>query len=143
MLPRGTTFTATVWAADEFFNPYEPTQGQVPDAWIELNTPYANTGTTITLSQATTTFDVVIFEASTTTVITANTNTIPFVKNSTMVSISPARVTLGAWSLQLLLPGMNADPGSASGSTGAPIIFQATTPYSLRVNLVDTFHNVL
>ncbi|PIP85184.1 MAG: hypothetical protein COR54_00200, partial [Elusimicrobia bacterium CG22_combo_CG10-13_8_21_14_all_63_91] len=140
----GSTFTATAYASDEFFNPYEPWQNQQPQVWLEAQTPYADGfGSTKTLTTGSTSFDLVFREASTTTFITAKTNTSPFVQNSTMTSISPARQLSGAWSLQLLVPGLDEDPGSTLGYTGIPDTLTAGASFFVAVNLVDVYNNVV
>ncbi|MBI2362995.1 MAG: hypothetical protein HYV15_06405, partial [Elusimicrobia bacterium] len=147
----GSTFTATVYAADQFFNPYEPLQLQQPDVRVDVNTNYALVGgsvpavgvTTITLVQGSTTFAIWLPVASTTTLITAKALTAPFVDNSTRVSVSPTGQGTGAWRLQLLLPNMAQDPGSPTGSKNPvqPLVVGATV--TATVNLVDRLYNTV
>jgi autotransporter-associated beta strand protein len=58
---------------------------------------------------------------------------------SSTVVVNPA----GFAKLQILLPGEVAAPGSATGKTGTPAQQQATAPFQVQVNAVDSFFNVV
>ncbi|HEY8136071.1 MAG TPA: cadherin-like domain-containing protein, partial [Candidatus Limnocylindrales bacterium] len=45
--------------------------------------------------------------------------------------------------LQILVPGEAADPGSVTGKTGSPTAQTAHTPFSVTVNAVDSYWNVV
>ena len=45
--------------------------------------------------------------------------------------------------LQILVPGETADPGSATGKTGSPLVQSVNTPFSVTVNAVDSVWNVV
>ncbi|MEK7743576.1 MAG: hypothetical protein AAB578_04240, partial [Elusimicrobiota bacterium] len=119
------TFTATVYAADDYFNPYEPSQGMSPDVWLELSTPYGTAGTTVTLTVGSTHYPVHILAASSNTLVNAKTENASYVQASTRVVVVPNLPT----KLQLLLPGQNPLPGSYSGYSGAVSDLAAGTTY--------------
>ena len=54
-------------------------------------------------------------------------------------SISPADYT----SVQILVPGETAAPGTATGKTGTPLAQKQGTSFTVRVNAVDAFWNVI
>ncbi|MEK7656721.1 MAG: hypothetical protein AAB412_03125, partial [Elusimicrobiota bacterium] len=132
------TFTATVYAADDFFNPYEPSQGMSPDVWLELSTPYGTAGTTVTLTVGSTNYPVHILAASSNTLVNAKTADASYVLASTRVVVVPNLPTR----LQLLLPGQNPLPGSYSGYSGGVLDMVAGTTYWATVNLTDDYYNV-
>ncbi|MEK9145076.1 MAG: hypothetical protein AAB339_05655, partial [Elusimicrobiota bacterium] len=132
------TFTATVYAADDYFNPYEPSQGMSPDVWLELSTPYGTAGTTVTLTVGSTNYPVHILAASSNTLVNAKTENASYVQASTRVVVVPNLPT----KLQLLLPGQNPLPGSYSGYSGGVSDMAAGTTYWATVNLVDDYYNL-
>ena len=50
---------------------------------------------------------------------------------------------LAATKLQLLVPGETASPGTTTGKTGTPTAQTAGTPFTVTVNAVDTYWNVV
>jgi len=134
------TFTATVYACDEYFNPFEPTQGQTPQVWMEANTEFAALDSTKTLVLGSTTYDLFIKVASSNTWLFARTDSAGYVESSTRAVVVPKHEQ---WILQLLLPNQVSRPGSLSGTSGSVVPLEAGVTYYATVNLTDQQYNII
>ncbi|MFC1522752.1 hypothetical protein ACFL6Y_10110, partial [Elusimicrobiota bacterium] len=157
----GTTFTVTVFATDEYYNPYDPGQiggggSQTPaiDAWVNTFTdPYDVHPDTITLTDGTTTFDVNIYVSSDHWVTASDGagNYVDYdssVDNSTTVWVN---VDTTSVKMQILVPGETAMPGkppynsnpTTGGKDSDPDDFTAGATYYITVNIVDRYFNLV
>ncbi|MEK7288178.1 MAG: hypothetical protein AAB091_06435, partial [Elusimicrobiota bacterium] len=151
----GSTITITVYAADEFFNPYSAGDGITqPAVYLQTSDPYDLPTATVTLNDGTTNFKIVMYQASTQTV-WARTATSDY--NNYEEGLAPGTTNIlinpdTAVKLQLLMPGELAKQGfsggvdysvsrTTGGKSGTPDVLVAGTTYNVTVNCVDKYFN--
>ncbi|MBI4050966.1 MAG: hypothetical protein HY400_00515, partial [Elusimicrobia bacterium] len=151
----GSTFSVTVYAADEYMNTYDPSDGITqPAVYLVTSDPYDVDPATLTLVGATTGFAVNMVQASTQAV-SARTATagytnyeaisLPLTAGATIVTVVPDT----AKKLQILMPGEVARPGKSpydenpttGGKDNSPDILIAGDTAYATINCVDRYFN--
>lgn len=133
----GTAFTVTVNAVDDYYNIVSSTH----TIGITSSDGNATLPSNAALIAGTKTFSVTLKTAGASLTLTATDVT----DGTKTASVSPS-FTLNAASytkLQLLLPGETAAPGTVSGKTGTPDAQSFTRAFTITVNAVDAYWNVV
>ncbi|MEK6543623.1 MAG: hypothetical protein AABZ44_04220, partial [Elusimicrobiota bacterium] len=157
----GSTFTVTVYVTDEYFNPFDP--GDVisespAQVYLQTSDPYDLTSATKTLTDKTTTFNIVMYQASTQTVF-AITNVAGYTNYTEALAPGATNIRINpdtAVKLQLIMPGEAPRPGYSGGTgvgysvdrtTGGkvnlPNVLVAGDTYYTTVNCVDKYFNLV
>jgi len=132
----GTQFAVTVNAVDAYFNRITTNNNTVQITSSDVNAvlPANNT-----LASGTRNFNVTLRTLGSATVSATNVTLGSPANASSSVSV----VTGPFARLQLLLPGENAAPGTATGKSGVPTGLVAGTPINVTANAVDAGWNVV
>lgn len=132
----GTTFNITVNSVDAHWN----IVNSINTVAITSSDANAILPADAALVAGTKNFGVKLVTGGTGTVTASNVTT-----PAMTADISPS-ITVGAGvfsKLQILMPGESADPGSASGKTGSPTAQTAGSSFSVTVNAVDAYWNLI
>ena len=132
----GGSFTATVNAVDANWNPVSATDEiGITSSDIHATIPGNNN-----LVGGTQNFNVILKTAGSTTITATD-----ITDGGKLPSTSPSiTVNPGAFvKLQVLVPGETTDPGSSTGKTGSPSNQTAGSAFSVTVNAVDTYWNLV
>ncbi len=133
----GTAFTVTVNAVDANWN---KVTSVTDTAAISSSDANAVLPSSAALVGGTKTFTVTLKTAGSRTVTASDlTYTTRAASTSSYVTIIPATFT----KLQLLVPGEYAAPGTSIGKTGSPSSQRSAVPFTVTVNAVDAYWNVV
>jgi hypothetical protein len=132
----GTQFAVTVNAVDAYFNRITTNNNTVQITSSDGN---AALPANANLASGTRNFNITLRALGTSTVSATNVTLGAPANISSNVSV----VTGPFARLQLLLPGENAAPGTATGKSGAPTGLVAGTPFNVTVNAVDAGWNII
>ena len=133
----GTSFSVTVNAVDVNWNKVTSVTDTVAITSSDANAVLPSSAA---LVSGTKTFSVTLRTAGSRTVTASDlTYTTRAGSTSSAVTVNPAVFTR----LQLLVPGEHAAPGTSTGKTGSPSSQRAAVPFTVTVNAVDAYWNVV